>query len=251
MINDLNVNDNKNTDNLNNDVITLKEFKTKELMHYRKLDIFFSNCTNDENNIMVDIINGKNLISLRFLDWFVTRYSYLYKLSINVNNTYIKQDDFNINISYKAQLKSFKKKYFDPFRRKKKFYYINEKNNLVLLTTLGQLNFFRWAISYDIIKYADNNYKFIIGKLSHVNKYFKKNIIENNSFSTSDENTDNNKSILDSEIKDSESKLSETLSIDSINLDKISISNNMNKKLKDKNAKYKNPVVLRNIFIEL
>ncbi len=184
--------DNK-TENTNiqydiSDVITIKEFKTKELMHYKKLDNFFSSCTKEENQLMVDIINGTHLISLRFLDWFVTRYCFLYKLAINVSNPYVKQDNFNINISYKAQLKSFKKKYFDPFRRKKKFYYVCEKNNLVLLTTLGQLNFFRWAISNDIIKYTETNYRTIITKISHVNTYFKKNIIENSSYSTSDSN---------------------------------------------------------------
>ena len=93
-------------------IITIKEFKAKELMHYKKLDNFFNESTKEECQMMVDIINGNHLISLRFLDWFVTRYCYLYKLSINVENKYIKQKDFNINISYKAQLKSFKKIFF-------------------------------------------------------------------------------------------------------------------------------------------
>jgi len=105
------------------DVIKITDFKSKELMYYNMLDKYFNNCTNDEIQSMIDIINGNHLISLRFLDWFVTRYCYLYKLSINVNNVYNKENNFNINISYKAQLKSFKKKYFDLFRRKKKIYY--------------------------------------------------------------------------------------------------------------------------------
>ena len=39
-----------------------------------------------------------DLISLRFLDWFVTRYCYLYKININVNNNLSIQKNFNINI---------------------------------------------------------------------------------------------------------------------------------------------------------
>ncbi len=273
-------NEHKEQENLTNsvsyelsDIITIKEFKTKELMHYKKLDNFFSSCTKEENQLMVDIINGTHLISLRFLDWFVTRYCFLYKLAINVSNPYIKQENFNINISYKAQLKSFKKKYFDPFRRKKKFYYICEKNNLVLLTTLGQLNFFRWAISYDIIKYTETNYRDIITKISHVNTYFKKNIIENSSYSTSD-SADITKSNTQSETTESESVSTESINqADQINhsnsnpniriesenkssenksSENKSSENKKNwKKLKDSKAKYKNPIVSRNIFLEL
>ncbi len=274
------VQENKVQENLTNsvsyelsDIITIKEFKTKELMHYKKLDNFFSSCTKEENQLMVDIINGTHLISLRFLDWFVTRYCFLYKLAINVSNPYVKQENFNINISYKAQLKSFKKKYFDPFRRKKKFYYVCEKNNLVLLTTLGQLNFFRWAISYDIIKYTETNYRDIITKITHVNTYFKKNIIENSSYSTSD-SADITKSNTQSETTESETVSTESLgstnnlnqlnsnpniriesenkSTENKSSESKSIENKKDwKKLKDSKAKYKNPVVSRNIFLEL
>jgi hypothetical protein len=233
-----------NNDKESNDIITFKEFKSKELMHYNKLNSFFDSCSSEEHQMMVDIINGNHLISLRFLDWFVTRYCYLYKLNINVNNVYKQQENLNINISYKAQLKSFKKKYFDPFRRKKKFYYTFNKNNLILLTTIGQLNFFRWAISHDIIKYTETNYRTITTQLSHVNKYFKKNIIDNISFiSTSDENIDSD-SIINSN-KDTNISLKNT---------EHSIYNDTLKKeyknIKDINSKYKNPVVSRNIFLE-
>lgn len=228
----------KTDDSLMSNVITIKDFKAKEVMHYKKLDKFFSECTKEECQMMVDIINGNHLISLRFLDWFVTRYCYLYKLSMNIENKYIKEKDFNINISYKAQLKSFKKKYFDPFRRKKKFFYVSEKNDLVILTTLGQLNFFRWALSYNIIKYTEENYRTIINKLSHVNSYFKKHVIENTSFSTTDDNS-NSKSTSDS--VDSKSNLS--------NEDDKKICIESSKK--EKKIKYKNPVVSRNIFLEL
>jgi len=207
------------------DIIRISDFKSKEQMYYKMLDKYFNNCTTEEIQTMIDIINGNHLISLRFLDWFVTRYCYLYKLSININNLYNKENNFNINISYKAQLKSFKKKYFDPFRRKKKFYYSYNKNNLIILTTIGQLNFFRWAINNDIIKYASDNYRTIIDKYTHVNSYFKKNLIENNSLSTSDENVDLSKSDGDIEI----------------------ISSNKNIEVI---PKYKTPIISRNIFLE-
>ncbi len=222
--NELNLKDDKVEDFL--DIIKITDFKSKEKMYYIMLDKYFNNCSVEEIQSMIDIINGNHLISLRFLDWFVTRYCYLYKLSINVNNNYNKEKNFNINISYKAQLKSFKKKYFDPFRRKKKFYYNYSVNNLVILTTIGQLNFFRWSINNDIIKYTFEKYNEIINKYIHVNSFFKKNLIENNSFSTSDENIDLSKSDGEIEI----------------------ISSKKNVGVVKSKSKY--PIISRNIFLE-
>lgn len=160
-------------DNESIDIITINDFIGKEVHYYNMINKFFNKCNNAMIEKMINIINGDNLVSLRFLDWFVTRYCYLYKLSINVNNEFVKEDNLNINISYKAQLKSFKKKNFDPFRRKKKFYYNIGTYNM--LTTIGQLNFFRWAFSNNIISYTEDNYKDIIAKFNHVNSYFIKN----------------------------------------------------------------------------
>ena len=171
------------------DVITLNDLKSKVKIHYHMLDNFFNKLDIENMNVMIKIINGNHMISLRFLDWFVTRYCYLYKLTINIDNAYHKEKNFNINISYKAQLKSFKKKCFDPFRRKKKFYYSNDEKNVVFLTTIGQLNFFKWIITNDIINYTKDNYSTIIEKYNYVNTYFQKNLIENSSYGSSDGNT--------------------------------------------------------------
>ena len=103
---------------------------------------------------MIDIVEGQSDISLRLLDWFVTRHASKQKIRFDkydVSNNSDKFDKrvdrcFNVHISYKAQLKSYKKKYFDPFRRRKKFkYYFDKEKTVHLCTTIGQLNFFRWA----------------------------------------------------------------------------------------------------------
>jgi hypothetical protein len=268
------------------DIITINDFKKKEKMLFEVLNNFFTQCTLEEVQMIIEIIDGNHLISLRFLDWFVTRYCYLYKLSIPINNSYNKEQIFNINISYKAQLKSVKKRYFDPFRRKKKFNFVFDKYNLNILTTLGQLNFFRWVISFDIIKYTERNYKEINNKISHVNSYFKKNIIESNSLTitSSEEQTDSNEKKNISDIQSnytsenslnndiiicSKNKLKKNkLSQDDINIlmdmnkYKNSIETNINKKnkiyksskvfneLKNSQPSYKYPQVYRNICIE-
>jgi hypothetical protein len=76
---------------------------------------------------------------------------------------------FDVRISYKSQLKSYKKQYFDPFRRKKKFNY-NFDNGLSMKTTLGQLNFFKWAFMNNIIGYVDKNLKQISKEIKVANK---------------------------------------------------------------------------------
>ena len=66
------------------DIIDISQLKGKEIWHYSMLEKFFLNCELQTIEKMVDIINGNHLISLRFLDWFVTRYCYLYKININL-----------------------------------------------------------------------------------------------------------------------------------------------------------------------
>lgn len=142
-------------------------FKSKELCFYKMLDKFYKNCNHNYINKMIDIINSQSNISLRILDWFVTRYS---KTIVTDN------DKCDIHISYKSQLKSYKKIYFDPFRRRKKFFYHFNINNLdkKIYTTLGQLNFFMWAINNNIIDYVENNFDTVISEMNNSNKEDKK-----------------------------------------------------------------------------
>ena len=80
---------------------------------------------------------------------------------------------FNIHISYKAQLKSYKKTYFDPFRRHERITYkISDKE--VIETTIGQLNLFRWFFKNYIYEYISNNYNEIAKNMSSKNKSDKK-----------------------------------------------------------------------------
>jgi CRISPR/Cas system CMR-associated protein Cmr1 (group 7 of RAMP superfamily) len=54
-------------------------------------------------------------------------------------------------MDYRSQLKAFKKLQFDPFRRRDRIIF-HYNDNDCLHTTIGQLNFFRWAIENDIIE---------------------------------------------------------------------------------------------------
>lgn len=186
-------------------------FTSKELCYYKTIHKFFKNCNNKEINRMLEIINGTSVISLRVLDWFVTRYSKR-KIEFFNNNDVSQQnntlDTFDVHISYKSELKSYKKRYFDPFRRRKKFYYplfINNNHDepVLLNTTLGQLNFFVWAISNKIIDYVEKNLEQISKAMNLNNKDEKKKKQRKNSIKVKINDTKNSVNNNTIEIKKS------------------------------------------------
>ncbi len=159
---------NEENEEICDDFNPLTFFKSqKQLCYFKMIDRFFKKCPIEMIKKMVDIINADSIISLRVLEWVVTKSN---KKAVNIkigNNEY-----FSINIMYKAQLKSYKKKNFDPFRRDRKFYYNYDSDNedKKVLTTLGQLNFFKWAVSNNIIDYVEKHYEDINRSMINYNK---------------------------------------------------------------------------------
>jgi hypothetical protein len=132
--------------------------------------------TNRENlDQIIPIITGKSKISLRILDWFVTNYSKKNNIhyQITIND---KIKNFIVYLDYKSQLKAYNKKTFDPFCRRERISFIDHDNN-ELITTVGQLNFFRWAIENNILEYIRENYDIIENDMNNSlrNLYKKKN----------------------------------------------------------------------------
>jgi hypothetical protein len=145
-----------------------------------KQALLLSSLTNyyKENNHIKDtiipIINGEVDISLRLLDWFITNYSKTY------NSDYIlNKERFVVYTNYKSQLKSFQKKNFDPFQRGNRIYFNYEGDNY-FETTVGQLNFFRWAIKNNIIEYVKMMKKDIEDNMNTCIKMKKVSIKPNN-----------------------------------------------------------------------
>jgi hypothetical protein len=117
----------------------------------------------DKENInkMMNIINGESKISLRIVDWFVTnfakKYYTIYDLPVQRVSGSIEITRFKVYNDYKLKLKAYSKKRFDPFCRWERISipYDDEK---YMETTIGQLNFFKWAIENKIIDYIKTNY---------------------------------------------------------------------------------------------
>uniref|UniRef100_A0A6C0IEI0 Uncharacterized protein n=1 Tax=viral metagenome TaxID=1070528 RepID=A0A6C0IEI0_9ZZZZ len=121
----------------------------KQELIIQSLQIFYSNRSDLVE--LLKIIEGESLMSLRLIDWFVTNYAKFHNIS------YIhKGSDFFVYIDYKNQLKAYSKKLFDPFcRRERILFQIGSIPAFV--TTVGKLNFFRWAIEKGVLDYIQLN----------------------------------------------------------------------------------------------
>lgn len=129
-----------------------KMYKTNETLLMTSLQQFYS--SKDHIEVLRDVIQKTSPISLRVIDWFVTNYSKNYNTVLFTGKEHI-----NVYTSYRAQLKAFSKRLFDPFRRRHRVMYeytSEDGTSQSLSTTIGQMAFFRWAIDNKIIEYLNN-----------------------------------------------------------------------------------------------
>lgn len=142
-----------------------KNITSKQALLIIPITNFFSN--RPMLNKLINILKGES-ISLRLIDWFVTNYCKKYNILYNINdfrphNPNQTQDQIQsfdnfiiIHNNYKGQLKAYSKRNFDPFCRRNRirFYYEDGK---YFITTVGQLNFFKWALENHIVDYIQKN----------------------------------------------------------------------------------------------
>ena len=146
----------------------MSNYVTQNDLLLKNLKEFYSK--NDRIDMMLRVINGDSKISLRIVDWFVTNYAkekyIVYELA----------DEKRIKVydSYKLNLRAYSKKRFDPFCRWDRIT-IPYKEDTHIQTTIGQLNFFKWAIENKIIEYIDENYELIEKDMNSRNSTSKKN----------------------------------------------------------------------------
>ena len=120
----------------------------------RSLQRFQSSRTDMEQ--IIPLLQGQGDISLRVMDWFVTNYAKKHNVSYMLNG-----QEFLVYLNYKSQLKAFSKKLFDPFCRRERIQFQCGRYE-PFVTTVGQLNFFRWAIEKQIFPYIRQNHQDIL-----------------------------------------------------------------------------------------
>ena len=110
---------------------------------------------------MLKIITGESKVSLRIVDWFATNYAKkhytLYTIEEGQQNM---ERRFKVYVDYKLKLKAYSKRRFDPFCRWDRIS-IPYQGDKCIETTIGQLNFFKWALENKVIDYIEANYESI------------------------------------------------------------------------------------------
>jgi len=158
-----------------NDIIKNKPWfmeilKKPELQDITLRNIYEYYLINNNIDRLLPIITSNSNISIRVLDWFVTNYSKKFNIIYKLSDSSTDDNNFfNVYLQYKCQLKSYKKKLFDPFCRKQRIVFYHDLNKCVV-TTIGQLNFFKWAISYGILDYVEKNLQKITDDMIISNK---------------------------------------------------------------------------------
>ena len=138
------------------------------------LDQFYKKTKIDS---ILPILQGSTKLSLRIIDWFVTNYSKKFNTSYIIQkrkNGKDVKENFIVHLRYKDQLKAYSKKQFDPFCRRERIQYkFNDEGNY-LLTTVGQLNFFRWTIENNVIEYIKEHIEEIDKDMNtNIRKHYK------------------------------------------------------------------------------
>lgn len=102
---------------------------------------------------ILPILTGTSPVSLRLIDWFVTNYSKKFNVSYPLVDEAGSTRQFMVHFHYKRELKAYSKRLFDPFCRRERISFQIRHQAPIEETTVGQLNFFRWAIEMGVIRY--------------------------------------------------------------------------------------------------
>ena len=143
-----------------------------------------------EINKVLTYLNGEAPLSLRIIDWFVTKYSRKNFVRYQLNG-----QDFLVYLSYKGQLKAYSKQYFDPNCRRERIMFKIPGHDQ-FMTTIGKLNFFRWALETNILEYIEaheeeirTGYNKYLKDTTETQKRDKKNTTASSTASSTDSNT--------------------------------------------------------------
>jgi len=124
-----------------------RKIECKPELVISSLQRFYAN--HPEIDKVLTYLNGDAPLSLRIIDWFVTKYSRKGFVRYPLNG-----QEFLVYLSYKGQLKAYSKQYFDPNCRRERIMFTIPGHEQ-FMTTIGKLNFFRWALESKILDYME------------------------------------------------------------------------------------------------
>ena len=108
------------------------------------------------NRLLLPVATQEYAISLRLLDYTMTNWAKKTRVMV-VMNTSRGKIPWNLFSLYKDWLKFYRRRGFDPFRRRERIFFLQtleDGEKKTLDTTVAQLNFLRWADMYGILDYV-------------------------------------------------------------------------------------------------
>lgn len=137
--------------------------------HFEILKMMISkNNMPKKRDAVPEILNDNKPIPLRIIDHTCTRFACEREAYCTILTHTGEVVQKRMKSRYDSKLKQHSKKRFDVYKRKYPNYgilAIEFKNGEVIETTLGQLNFFKWAISEGVLDFIRKNYDKIIKHL--------------------------------------------------------------------------------------
>ena len=122
------------------------ETESKQDAIFRNVKEFYS----DPGHLalLTSILTKQSDLSLRLFDWLVTNYAKKY----NVVYTHSDGHMLNVYSEYRNWLKGYSKRNFDPFKRRERIEFVDSYGQ-PLVTTVGQLNFFKFVIQCNLLQF--------------------------------------------------------------------------------------------------
>lgn len=162
-----------------------RKIHCKQELIIMSLQTFYSQRV-DLNEIM-ELLQGTSIISLRLIDWFVTNYAKRHTIGYILGG-----QEFMVYMSYKSQLKAYSKKLFDPFCRRERIMF-SLPGTEQFITTVGKLNFFRWAIEKNVIEYLKKHRETVENEMNSHMKQLSRSRSTRNTTNSSNETTEDSK----------------------------------------------------------
>ena len=123
----------------------------RQLQRLREIAPFFT--PEKIREILLPVATASFDVSLRLLDYCCTNYAKKTRVVI-----WEKQCALHLFSLYKDWLRHYRRRAFDPFRRRERIYFHHpDGEEGAFETTVAQLNFLRWADMYGVITYVRRN----------------------------------------------------------------------------------------------
>lgn len=108
------------------------------------------------SRLLLPVAMQEYAISLRLLDYTMTNWAKKTRIMVEMNTSRGKIP-WNLFSLYKDWLRFYRRRGFDPFRRRERIFFSHtfaDGTKETLDTTVAQLNFLRWAQMYGILDYV-------------------------------------------------------------------------------------------------